>query len=132
MAMTDPISDMLTRIRNAQMVGHAKVDFPTSKIKARICEILVEEGYVENVETLGTEEVQATLRVTLKYHNERPVIAEIKRISTPGQRLYVARNEIPWVKQGLGMAIISTSRGVLSSREARRAKVGGEVLCTVF
>ncbi|MBF0163587.1 MAG: 30S ribosomal protein S8 [Magnetococcales bacterium] len=131
MGMTDPISDMLTRIRNAQMVRKDQVDVPVSKIKTRIAEILMEEGYVSKVE-LVAEEKFPVLRLDLKYRKGRPVIEEIKRRSRPGRREYVAKDEIPKVYQGLGIAILSTSRGVVSNRQARKLGVGGELLCTVF
>lgn len=131
MGMTDPISDMLTRIRNAQMVRKDQVDVPVSKIKTRIAEILMEEGYVSKVE-LVAEGKFPVLRLDLKYRKGRPVIEEIKRRSRPGRREYVAKDEIPKVYQGLGIAILSTSRGVVSNRQARKLGVGGELLCTVF
>lgn len=132
MGMTDPISDMLTRIRNAQMVRKAVVEMPHSRIKARIAAILVQEGYLIKVEEFEDAQGWKALRLGLKYHDNRPVIEEIKRISTPGRREYVGKDAIPRVYQGLGMAILSTNRGVISSREARKLGVGGEVLCTIF
>ncbi|GAB0058004.1 30S ribosomal protein S8 [Candidatus Magnetaquicoccaceae bacterium FCR-1] len=131
MGMTDPISDMLTRIRNAQMVRKDQVDVPVSKIKTRIAEILMEEGYVSKVE-LVAEGKFPILRLDLKYRKGRPVIEEINRRSRPGRRVYVAKDEIPKVYQGLGIAILSTSKGVVSNRQARKMGVGGELLCTVF
>ncbi|MBF0399575.1 MAG: 30S ribosomal protein S8 [Magnetococcales bacterium] len=132
MGMTDPISDMLTRIRNAQAVRKDYVDIPTSKIKLRIAEILVEEGYVAAVEPLAVETAQGLFRVTLKYHAGRAVIEEVQRKSRPGRRVYVGRDEIPRVYQGLGISILSTSKGLLSNRRARKMGVGGELVCTVF
>ena len=132
MGMTDPISDMLTRIRNAQAVRKDYVDVPTSKIKLRIGEILVEEGYVSGIEMLAVESAQSYFRVNLKYHAGRAVIEEIKRRSRPGRRVYVGRDEIPRVYQGLGISILSTSKGLLSNRRARKMGVGGELICTVF
>lgn len=132
MVVNDPIGDMLTRIRNAQSVRKGTVDIPLSKIKVSIAQILKEEGYVGEHAIIKNEEGHPYIRVTLKYHQNRPVIEEIKRCSTPGRRLYVAKDEIPRVYQGLGIAILSTNRGVLSSRKARRLGVGGELLCTVF
>ena len=132
MGMTDPISDMLTRIRNAQSVRKDFVDIPTSKVKLRIGEILMEEGYVSGVEMLAGESAQRFFRVTLKYHGGRPVIEEIKRCSRPGRRVYVGRDDIPRVYQGLGMSILSTSKGLLTNRHARKMGVGGELVCTVF
>ncbi|MBF0416913.1 MAG: 30S ribosomal protein S8 [Magnetococcales bacterium] len=131
MGMTDPISDMLTRIRNAQMVRKDQVNIPVSKIKTRIAEILLEEGYVSKVE-LVAEGNFSVLRVDLKYRKGHPVIEEITRRSRPGRREYVAKDEIPKVYQGLGIAILSTSKGVVSNRQARKLGVGGELLCTVF
>lgn len=130
--MTDPISDMLTRIRNAQRVRKGVVDMPASKIKARIAKILTDEGYIEGVEETTDAKGFKALRLTLKYHRNRPVIEEVKRSSRPGRRIYVGRDQIPQVYQGLGIAILSTSKGVISSRQARKLGVGGELLCTVF
>ncbi|MBF0213953.1 MAG: 30S ribosomal protein S8 [Magnetococcales bacterium] len=131
MGMTDPISDMLSRIRNAQMVRKDQVDVPVSKLKARIAEILKEEGFIEKIELLPSGNFNV-LRLDLKYRQGRPVIEEIRRRSRPGRREYVARDEIPSVYQGLGIAILSTSKGVVSNRQARKLGVGGELLCTVF
>lgn len=132
MGMTDPISDMLTRIRNAQMVHKGSVDIPASRIKEAIARILVDEGYVARVEGVADEEGRPQLRLSLKYYQNRPVIETITRVSKPGRRIYVAKDEIPPVRQGLGITILSTNRGVLSGRQARKLGVGGEVLCTVF
>lgn len=132
MSMTDPISDMLTRIRNAQIVGKAAVDIPLSRVKKGIGQILMEEGYIEGVEVVETKDGWPQLRLGLKYHDDRPVIEEIRRISRPGRRHYVGKGNIPRVYQGLGMSILSTSRGLLSDRSARKQGVGGELLCTVF
>lgn len=132
MVVNDPIGDMLTRIRNAQSVRKSVVDIPLAKIKVHIGQILKAEGYVEEVGVITDAEGHKQLRLTLKYHQNKPVIEEIKRCSTPGRRKYVGKDEIPRVYQGLGIAILSTNRGVLSSREARRLGVGGELLCTVF
>ncbi|MEO5355604.1 MAG: 30S ribosomal protein S8 [Magnetococcus sp. XQGC-1] len=126
------MADMLTRIRNAQAVRKDYVDIPTSKIKLRIGEILLEEGYVSAVEVLPGESVQGHFRVTLKYHAGRAVIEEIERRSRPGRRVYVGRDDIPRVYQGLGISILSTSKGLLSNRRARKMGVGGELVCTVF
>ncbi len=131
MSMQDPVSDMLTRIRNAQMAGKEVVDIPASKLKLAICEVLKDEGYVAAVSR--TEDgAKAELRVSLKYFDGKPVIAEIDRISRPGLRRYSDKDGIPSVRAGLGVAIVSTSRGVMTDRAARAAGVGGEVLCTVF
>lgn len=132
MSMSDPISDMLSRIRNAQMVRMESVTMPSSKMKKRIAKILKEEGYVESVEEGPNVKGFQELTLGLKYHNNKAVIEEITRISKPGRREYVGKDDIPRVYMGLGIAILSTSRGVMSNREAKRLGVGGEVLCTVF
>jgi small subunit ribosomal protein S8 len=129
--MQDPLADMLTRIRNAQMAGKKSVEMPASKLKAAVAAVLVDEGYIERVETLE-QDGKKCLALTLKYFNGKPVIAEIDRKSRPGLRQYSARDELPKVRGGLGVAIVSTSKGVMSDRAARAAGVGGEVLCTVF
>ena len=131
MSMQDPLADMLTRIRNAQMAGKKSVEMPASKLKAAVAAVLVDEGYLESVETLE-QDGKKRLALTLKYFNGKPVIAEIDRKSRPGLRQYAARDELPKVRGGLGVAIVSTSKGVMSDRAARAAGVGGEVLCTVF
>lgn len=131
MGMTDPVSDMLTRIRNAQMAGKKFVDIPASRIKLRISEILTAEGYiagVENPEEIGDRQ----FRIVLKYHLGRPVIEEIKRVSRPGRRHYVRKDKLPRIYQGLGIAIVSTSKGIMTSKDAGKQGVGGELLCTVF
>ena len=132
MGMTDPISDMLTRIRNAQAVGKDTVDVPHSNQKLRIAEILNSEGYVGEVTVSVGEDTFKTIHIVLKYHLDRPVIEEIKRRSRPGRREYVGVNDIPRVYQGLGISILSTSKGLLSNHQARKQGVGGELLCTVF
>lgn len=130
--LTDPIADMLTRIRNANHQRHATVDIPASKIKLAIAEILKEEGYIADYEVIE-ENVQGTIRISLKYINEKErVITGIRRISKPGLRIYVNSNELPTVLGGLGIAIISTSTGIMTDKEARKQKVGGEVLCYVW
>ena len=131
MSMQDPLADMLTRIRNAQMAGKKSVEMLASKLKAAVAAVLVDEGYIESVETLE-QDGKKRLALTLKYFNGKPVIAEIDRKSRPGLRQYAARDELPKVRGGLGVAIVSTSKGVMSDRAARAAGVGGEVLCTVF
>ncbi|PWI58630.1 30S ribosomal protein S8 [Sulfoacidibacillus thermotolerans] len=132
MVMTDPIADMLTRIRNGNMVGHEKVDIPGSRIKRAIADILKAEGYIRDAEFIRDNK-QGTIRVHLKYgpNNER-VITGLKRISKPGLRVYAGSEELPRVLGGLGIAIVSTSRGIMTDREARKNKVGGEVLCYVW
>mgnify|MGYP003630523518 CR=1 FL=1 len=131
MSMQDPLSDMLTRIRNAQMAGKTSVEMPGSKLKAAVAAVLKDEGYVEDF-SLSNESGKPRMSIALKYYQGKPVIAEIDRISRPGLRRYSAKDELPSVRAGLGVAIISTSRGVMSDRAARAAGVGGEVLCTVF
>ncbi|USS90775.1 30S ribosomal protein S8 [Fructilactobacillus carniphilus] len=132
MAMTDPIADFLTRIRNANMARHASVDVPASKIKGNIAEILMREGFISRVEYIEDDK-QGVIRVYLKYgkNNER-VISGLKRISKPGLRSYVKSDDVPKVLNGLGIAIISTSNGVITDKEARDKKVGGEVLAYVW
>lgn len=130
MTMQDPIADMLTRVRNAQAARHAAVSMPCSKIKVAICEVLKEEGYIDEFDVDG--DAKPMLNVALRYHEGQPVIEEIKRISRPGLRIYKACDELPDVRGGLGVAIISTNRGVMTGRDARAQGVGGEVLCTVF
>lgn len=131
MSMTDPIADMLTRIRNGQSAEKAEVRMPSSKLKAAIARVLKEEGYVDDfrLEDNGKKPV---LVLRLKYHNGRPVIEEIQRVSRPGLRRFEGRRSLPRVRGGLGTAIISTSRGVMTERAARAAGHGGEVLCVVF
>lgn len=130
MSMSDPISDMLTRIRNAQMAEKASVSMPSSKIKVAIAKVLQDEGYVEgfNVVKDGSK---ATLEIGLKYYANRPVIETIQRVSTPGLRIYKGSKDIPRVMNGLGIAIVSTPRGLMTDRKARADGVGGEVLCIV-
>jgi small subunit ribosomal protein S8 len=130
MSMQDPIADLLTRIRNAQRANHPDVSMPSSKAKLAICKVLQDEGYIEAYAV--DESVKPTLSVSLRYHNGAPVIEEINRISRPGLRVYKSCAELPNVRSGLGVAIISTSNGLMSDRAARAARVGGEILCTVF
>ena len=129
--VNDPIADLLTRIRNAQMARHKSVDVPASKMKAAVAKILADHGFVAACEQLP-EGPQGTLRITLKYVNGHPAIQEIQRVSRPGIRRYVGSHELPRVKQGLGIGIVSTPKGVMTDEDARRQKVGGEVICTVF
>ena len=132
MTMTDPVADMLTRIRNANTAGHASVDIPASKIKKNIADILQKEGYIKGYEVVKGE-TQDTLRVAMKYGPDKAkVINGIKRISKPGLRVYAKRNEVPKVLGGLGVAIISTSNGLITDKEARKLGVGGEVVCYVW
>jgi small subunit ribosomal protein S8 len=131
MSMTDPIADLFTRIRNGLMVGHSKIDIPSSRMKIRIVEILKAEGYILSFRNYEDNK-QGILRVYLKYHNDDPVITGIKRISKPGRRSYVGREKIPNVLNGLGTAIISTSSGVVTDRECKEKGIGGEVLGHVW
>jgi len=133
MSMTDPVADMLTRIRNACASRHRRVDMPASKIKTEIARILKENNYIQDFQTLETEEGKNVLRVRLKYAaGGQPVIRQLQRVSTPGLRQYVGVGEIPRVRNGLGMAILSTSKGLLSDREARQSRTGGELLALVW
>lgn len=132
MVMTDPVADMLTRIRNANMVKHDKLELPSSKLKVEIADILKREGYIREYEVIEDNK-QGVLRIFLKYDaNEARVITGLKRISKPGRRVYAKANEVPKVLNGLGTAIVSTSKGVLSDREARGQAVGGEVLAYIW
>ncbi len=130
MSMSDPIADMLTRIRNAQMVGHREVTMPASKLKSSIASVLKDEGYIEDF-TQREKDGKPELVVSLKYYAGRPVIEKIERISKPGLRVYKGRDSLPKVMNGLGIAILSTSRGVMTDTKARATGVGGEVLCIV-
>jgi small subunit ribosomal protein S8 len=131
--MTDPIADMLTRIRNACRAKHRRVDMPASKLKSQIAQILKENSYIQDYKTLETEDGRKILRVILKYAGAgQPVIRDLQRVSTPGLRRYVGVGEIPRVRNGLGMAILSTSQGVMSDRQARQARTGGELLALVW
>jgi small subunit ribosomal protein S8 len=130
--LNDPIADLLTRIRNGLIARHSEVRIPHSRLKVRIAEILAREGYVEDVEVVPAG-VQSEIRVKLKYTSSRdPVIKGLRRVSKPGLRVYKGRAELPRVQAGLGIAVLSTSKGVMTDREARRQKVGGEVLCEVW
>ncbi|MFH1147629.1 MAG: 30S ribosomal protein S8 [Pseudomonadota bacterium] len=131
MSMTDPLSDMLTRLRNAGMARFEKVDVPFSNVKVSIVKILKDEGFVKNYKIIK-EMGQTAIRIYLKYEGSKSVIKEIKRISKPSRRIYVRKDEIPKIRQGLGIAIVSTSKGVMADRAAREAAVGGELLCQVW
>jgi small subunit ribosomal protein S8 len=134
MSMSDPIADMLIRIRNAQLVGHTEVAMPASKLKASIAQVLKDEGYIEDFairDKGGDSGAKKELHIGLKYYAGRPVIERLERVSKPGLRVYRGRNDIPRVMNGLGVAILSTSRGVMTDRKARADGVGGEVLCIV-
>lgn len=129
--LTDPIADMLTRVRNAGQARHRRVDMPVSRMKTEIARILKENHYIHDYKILDDGK-HGVLRLYLKYYQEKPVIRELKRVSRPGLRRYVGVEEIPRVRNGLGVAILSTSRGVMTDREARTARVGGELLATVW
>jgi len=130
--MTDPIADMLTRIRNGLLARHKSVEVPASKLKLEIARILKEEGYIEDYEFVQ-EGPQGKIVLALKYdENRRPAIAGLKRISKPGRRVYAGVKKLPWVMGGLGIAIISTSQGIMTDHEARRRGVGGEILCEIW
>ena len=130
MSMTDPIADMLTRIRNAQLAEKATVHMPSSGVKVAIAKVLKDEGYIEGFVVAG-EQARQHLEIALKYYAGRPVIEKIERVSKPGLRIYKSKDEIPRVMNGLGIAIVSTSRGVMTDRKARATGVGGEVICIV-
>ena len=137
MVVSDPIADMLTRIRNGLMAGHTTVSVPSSRIKADIAQILLDEGYIESFAQAPSERGPGNvLRLNLKYVGERrqrqPVIMGLKRVSRPGRRVYVGKREIPWVRSGIGIAILSTPKGVMTGVRARQLGVGGEVLCQVW
>ncbi|HPY98974.1 MAG: 30S ribosomal protein S8 [Firmicutes bacterium ADurb.Bin099] len=131
MQISDVIADMLTRIRNAGTAKHERVDIPGSNLKRDIANILLEEGYIQNVELIDDQK-QGVIRVTLKYQDKKSVITGIKRISKPGLRVYSSKDELPKVLNGLGIAIISTSKGIMTDKKAREAGVGGEVLAFVW
>ncbi len=137
MSFSDPIADMLTRIRNGVMAGHTQVAMPNSKIKVEIAKILKEEGFIENFEVADGERAGfKVLRVKIKYVGERrerrPVISGLERVSTPGRRIYTKRQDIPWVLSGIGVAILSTPKGVMTGQRARQMGIGGEILCKVW
>ncbi len=131
MSMTDPIADMLTRIRNAISAKHEKVDIPASKLKQNIAQILKEEGFINSFRIIKDGK-QGIIRITLRYHQGVPVLRNLQRVSKPGRRIYKGKDELPVVRGGLGIAIISTSKGVLTDEAARKAGVGGEVVCEVW
>ena len=132
MSMSDPLADMLTRIRNGQGVRKSSVVSPASKMRQRILDVLEREGYIRGYEQVEDDAGRKLINIELKYHEGEPVITEIKRVSKPGLRVYSAVTELPRVRNGLGISIVSTSKGVLSDAEARAQNVGGEVICTVF
>ncbi len=129
MSLQDPIADMLTRVRNAQKANKVSVEMPASKQKARIAAVLRDEGYIKDFKV--TEGAKATLAIELKYYQGKPVIEELRRISRPGLRIFKSKDELPSINGGLGIAIISTSKGVMTDRQARAAGHGGEVICSV-
>ena len=130
--MNDPIGDMLTRIRNAQMRGKSTVSTPASKLGGWVLDVLTAEGYIRGYEAGTDDRGHPTLEISLKYYEGTPVIRELKRVSKPGRRVYMGVKDIPSVRQGLGLSIVSTPKGVMSDANARAANVGGEVLCTIF
>jgi len=130
--MNDPIGDMLTRIRNAQMRRRSTVITPASKVRAWVLDVLADEGYIRGYEHVTGENGHPALEISLKYYEGAPVIRELKRVSTPGRRVYAGVKDLPEVRQGLGVSIVSTPKGVMSDANARSQNVGGEVLCTVF
>ena len=137
MSVNDPIADMLTRIRNAVLAGHAQVAMPNSKIKAEIARILKDEGFIEMFEVVdGEQALQKVLRLKIKYVGERrerrPVISGLERVSKPGRRIYTKKTDIPWVLSGIGVAILSTPKGVMTGARARQLGVGGEIICKVW
>jgi len=137
MSVNDPIADMLTRIRNAILAGHTTVALPSSKLKIAIAKIMHDEGYISNYEVVeGKNSAQKVLRIQLKYvgerRNRRPVISGLERVSRPGRRVYTGKGEIPWVLSGIGVAILSTPKGVMTGKRARQLGVGGEVICKVW
>ncbi len=130
MSMSDPIADMLTRIRNAQLAGKTAVVMPSSKQKEAICQVLADEGYINGFE-LSSEAGKPALTIQLKYFEGMPVIEELRRVSKPGRRIYLGKDELPKVRGGLGIAIVSTSKGVMTDKSARKQGFGGEVICVV-
>ena len=132
MSFVDPIGDMITRIRNAQLRTLNSVKIPSSKFRARILDVLKQEGYISNYKLLSDTKNKSSLIVDLKYYNGMPVIKEIKRVSKPGRRIYAKADSIAKIQNGLGLAIVSTSKGIMSDNDARIKKVGGEIICRVF
>jgi small subunit ribosomal protein S8 len=130
--MNDPLGDMLTRIRNAQMRGKSTTITPASKLRRWVLEVLADEGYIRGFEETTDKNGHPAIEISLKYYEGTPVIRELKRVSKPGRRVYLGKDDIPQVRQGLGVSIVTTSKGVMSDANARAQGVGGEVLCTVF
>ena len=132
MSFTDPIADMITRFRNAQLRGLSTVSIPSSKFRARILDVLKSEGFISDYKFLSDKKNKGSLLVDLKYDNGSPVIKEITRISKPGRRIYAKADSIPKIQSGLGIAIVSTSMGIMSDNDARSKNIGGEIICKVF
>ena len=132
MSLSDPIGDMLARLKNSQMRNHKKIELPSSKFKTKIAEILKSEGYIIDYEVVNLENNKAKLLINLKYSSGNPVISSIERISKPGRRIFSSAESLPKVNNGLGIAIISTPKGVMTDIDARKHKVGGEIICKVF
>ena len=131
MSLSDPIGDMIARVKNAQARNHKKVELPSSNFKTKIADILRNEGFIKNFKVLG-EEKKAVLSLELKYHSGYPVISYFERVSKPGRRIFSSANGLPKINNGLGIAIISTPKGVMTDVDARKQKVGGEIICKVF
>ena len=131
MSLSDPIGDMLARLKNSQMRNHKKIEMPSSKFKAKIAEILKSEGYIVDFE-VKSEKNKANLQISLKYNSGNPVISSIERVSKPGRRIFSSAESLPKINNGLGIAIISTSKGVMTGIDARKQKLGGEIICKVF
>ena len=132
MSFTDPIADMITRFRNAQQRGLSTVNIPRSKFRAKILDVLKEEGFISDYKFLSESKNKESMLVYLKYYNGSPVIKEITRVSKPGRRIYTKADSIPKIKNGLGIAIVSTSKGIMTDNDARTKKIGGEIICRVF
>lgn len=131
MPVTDQIADLLARIRNAGTAGHKHLELPKTKLKLAIAEILKDQGYIDDVKSFD-EGVQGKIQITLRYYKRQPIIKEMHKVSKPGRRVYVSADNLPRVKNGLGVAIVSTSKGVMTDKKARKENVGGEVLCTIW
>ena len=132
MSLSDPIGDMLARLKNSQLRNHKKIELPSSKFKTKIAEILKSEGYIIDYEVINSKNNKANLLISLKYNSGNPVISSIERISKPGRRIFSSAESLPKVNNGLGIAIISTPKGVMTDIDARKQKVGGEIICKVF
>ena len=132
MSLIDPVGDMITRIRNAQMRHLSNVQIPSSKFRARILDVLKNEGFISGYKSISDSKTKESLSVDLKYNNGLPVIKEIKRVSKPGRRIYARADSIPKIQNGLGLAIVSTSKGIMTDNDARSKNIGGEIICRVF